>query len=397
MWQHIEQIYREWLAGYGINTGLIEFIRSVSVVLVIIILAWLSNFITKRIIITFIKQWVKRSENQYDDVFLEKGVFNRLSQLAPALIVLFTIHHAFTDMGTLVKIIETLSKAYMVVVAMLVADSFMNALHEIYLMFPVSKNRPIKGYIQISKILIYFIGIIFIIAILSSKSPFTLMAGLGAMAAVLMLVFKDTILGFVASIQLSANDMLKPGDWITMASKNADGTVTEINLNTVKIQNFDHTICTVPTYTMVTEPFINWKGMQESNGRRITRSIFVDMISVKFCDQKLLDELAGNEIFKAGLKNGDFMAGINGKPLITNLKLFRQYMQQYLECHSSINHDLTTMVREKQPGEFGLPVEFYFFSTAKETRPFEELQCEVIDHALAMLPVFGLRAYQRHG
>ncbi|MFO7863766.1 MAG: mechanosensitive ion channel, partial [Salinivirgaceae bacterium] len=289
---------------------------------------------------------------------------------------------------------------------LLVIDSFVNALHEIYTKAPISKDRPIKGYVQVVQIIVYFMGVITIIAVLIGKSPGTLLAGLGALAAVLMLVFKDSILGLVAGIQLSLNKMVKIGDWISMPAHGADGDVIEITLNTVKVQNFDKTITTIPTYALVSESFSNWRGMMESDGRRIKRSLYVDIRSIHFCSEELLNKLEKVHVLSDYIKSRrkevsdynkskgvDESMMANGRRL-TNIGVFRRYIEEYLKHHPQINQDMTFLVRQLQATEKGVPVEIYVFSKEQRWVHFENIQSDIFDHLLAAIPEFELSIYQ---
>ena len=285
-------------------------------------------------------------------------------------------------------------------------DSVINALHQIYLRLPISEGRSIKGYIQVVKIVFYFVAIVLIISIFTGEAPKTLIASLGAIAAVLLLVFKDTILGFVASIQLSANRMVKVGDWITMAKYGADGTVTDISLNTVKVQNWDKTISTIPTYALVSESFSNWRGMEESGGRRIKRSINIDMKSVHFLDKEQIEKFRKFYLLRDYINsrekeieqynrslNLDETTVTNGRKM-TNLGTFRKYLENYLHNHPVIRQDMTFLVRHLQPAETGIPMEIYVFSKEQEWAKYEAVQADIFDHVLAILPEFGLRVFQ---
>jgi miniconductance mechanosensitive channel len=294
----------------------------------------------------------------------------------------------------------------MVIVILLVIDAVLNALHEVYMRLPIAEGRSIKGYIQVVKIVFYFIAIILLISIFSGKAPKTLIASLGALAAVLLLVFKDTILGFVASIQLSANKMASIGDWISMPKYNADGTVIDISLNTVKVQNWDKTIATIPTYALVSESFNNWKGMEESGGRRIKRSINIDMKSVRFLDREQIEKFRNYHLLKdyintrekeieeynKSLRLNSSMV-TNGRKM-TNLGTFRKYLENYLLNHPKIHNDMTFLVRHLQPTERGLPVEIYVFSNDQEWANYEAIQADIFDHILAIMPEFDLRVFQ---
>ena len=289
--------YAEILSGTGLSDSMQIFIENATIILVTVILAIVADYIVKRIIISSIARIVRRSKNEWDDVFVEQKVFNRLAHLAPAIIVFYALQYIF-EAENLVTLLGNVTQAYMVLVVLLVIDALVNALHEIYHKLPISKGRNIKGFVQVVKIIFYFVAIIFIISIFSEKTPTALMASLGALAAVFMFVFKDTILGFVASIQLSANKMVNVGDWIAMPKYGADGDVIDINLTSVKVQNWDKTIASIPTYALVSESFNNWKGMEESGGRRIKRSINLDMNSVTFLNAKQIEKFRNFHLLK---------------------------------------------------------------------------------------------------
>jgi len=405
MIERVISMYQAFLSGTGLSDGMLIFIENATIIVVTILLALLADFLVKRIIISSIARLAKKSKNEWDDVFVRQKVFNRLAHLAPAIIVYYALQYIF-DADKLVDFLGNLTQAYMVIVVLLVIDAFLNALHEIYQKLPVSKGRNIKGFVQVIKIIFYFLAIILIISILGNKTPTALMTGLGAMAAVLMLVFKDTILGFVASIQLSANQMVNVGDWISMPKYNADGDVIDISLNTVKVQNWDKTIATVPTYALVSESFNNWKGMEESGGRRIKRSINIDMNSVTFLDDAQIEKLGNfhllKDYFKAKQKElAEFNKSLNleegtvtnGRKM-TNLGTFRKYLEEYLHHHPMISKEMTFLVRHLQPTEKGLPVEIYVFSKDQAWANYEAIQADIFDHVLAILPEFDLHVFQ---
>ncbi|MDP4186728.1 MAG: mechanosensitive ion channel [Bacteroidota bacterium] len=396
----VADFLRDILTRMDLKDCMIPSVSHAIIIILIILLALVGDIITKRLIVTIITAYVKRSKNQWDDVFLEKGVFNRLSHFAPALIVFYSIHFTFNQYQAGIAFIQAMTKIYMIIISLLVADSCLEALHEIYVNHPRFKNRSIKGYIQVAKIIIDSIGIIFIISIISNKPPLTLLAGIGAMAALLVLVFKDTISGFVSGIQLSANDMVKPGDWIEIPKFNIDGVVQEIALSTVKIENWDKTISTIPTYTLVTDTFVNWKGMEQSKGRRIKRSFLIDMNTVDFCNKDLLAKFASDPYLK------DFINGFSNdnkdeEPLaqdelykITNLGLFRKYLEAYLKKHPRVNNEMTLLVRDLPATERGIPVEINFFTKNKDGYTYELFQSEIAEHVLAVIPEFGLKVFQ---
>ena len=405
MIERLIEWYVEVLSRTGLPDGLIVFIENTTLILIIIGVAILADFIVKRIIIQGIKRIAKKTKNTWDDIFVQRKVFNRLAHLAPAIIIYYSLQYIFAA-EDLVNFMGNLTQSYMVLVVLLVIDAVLNALHEIYRTLPISDGRNIKGYVQVVKIVFYFIGIIFIISIFSGEAPKVLLGGLGAMAAVLILVFKDTILGFVASIQLSANQMVNIGDWISMPDYNADGDVIDISLNTVKVQNWDKTIATIPTYALVSNSFNNWKGMEDSGGRRIKRYINIDMKSVGFLDAEQIEKFRKYHVLKDYIQekekeiteyneslNLDEDAVTNGRKM-TNLGTFRIYLENYLHSHPKIHQDMTFLVRHLQPSEKGIPLEIYVFSTDQAWANYEAIQADIFDHILAIMPEFGLQVFQ---
>jgi miniconductance mechanosensitive channel len=367
----------------GMSPALATFLRTLLVALAIGGLVILVDFLTKKIILNGIRTLVRKTKTQLDDILIKRRVFHKISHIVPALLIYFTARFIFKDYPTFEEIFERASLIYIVIIVILAVDSFINALHEIYLNLPIGKSRPIKGYIQVVKIIIYFIGVIVIISIIAKESPKTLLAGLGAMVAVLILVFRDTILGFVASIQLSANNMVKPGDWIEMPGHNADGDVLDITLNTVKVRNWDKTITTIPTYALVSESFKNWKGMEESGGRRIKRSIRIDMNSVRFVDPEMAEKLKKIHLLK------DYIE--------TRQEEIRKYNEENkIDGSILVNGRRMTnmLVRHLQPDETGLPIEIYVFCKELAWADYEKIQADIFDHILAVVPEFGLRVFQ---
>lgn len=382
--------YYGWLVNYGVSESMADFIKVATLIAVIIALCFIANYVAKQIIVSVIANWVKRSKNQWDDIILERKVFNRFAQFAPAMVLIYMNQAILSEFPKWVHAIQTLIYIYMTVIAVLVLTSFMKALHEIYQMSPLAKGRSIKGYIQLGNIFIIFIGVILIISFLSGTSPAKLLAGLGALAAVLMLIFKDTILGLVASVQLSANNMLKIGDWIEMPSNNADGTVLEITLNTVKVQNADNTIITIPTYSMVAESFINWREMADLGGRRIKRYVFIDVNTVKFVSIDWKNQLEKS----TGISLGDNANEPSADSSLTNLGLYRKYVEAYVRKHPKINTNLNLVVRYLQPTENGIPLEVYAFTTETRLLLFEEVQSSLFEHFISVIAQFELKVFQ---
>jgi miniconductance mechanosensitive channel len=396
----------EWLRNLGLSAQLATFINSALSVLILLALAYVSYVLTKRIVVKTITTFAKRSKAQWDDILVEKKVFAKFAQLAPALVLYLTVGFALSNYPDLVTKIQAAILIYMLIVGLLVADSIINALYDIYNTLPIAETRPIKGYVQVVKIFLYFIIILLILSIVFGKDVGHFLTGLGAMAAVLLLVFKDTILGFVASIQLSANNMVRPGDWISMPSRGADGPVTEITLNTVKVRNWDKTVSTIPTYALVSESFVNWRGMEESGGRRIKRHINIDMKSVQFCDEQMIRkfmkihylkdyiEQKREEIRKFNEANNvDISMLANGRR-VTNLGTFRKYVEFYLKNHTKIHQELTFLIRQLQPTDKGIPLEVYVFTKEQAWANYEAVQADIFDHLIAVIPEFGLRVFQ---
>ena len=373
-------------------------------ILAIIVVAAIVHWITKWIVIKIIHRLVEKSKTDWDDYLLKHKVFQALSHLASAMVFYYSCN--FSEILEVTSLLTTFTNIYFVIIFVKVVSGTLKAANDIYLTTPYAASRSIKGYIQLIMILVYFVAAIFIIAFIFKKSPLGLMTGLTAFAAVLLLVFKDPILGLVASIQLSANNMLKPGDWIEVPKHNANGTVVDISLTTVKVQNGDKTISTIPTYSLVTDSFLNWSGMEESDGRRIKRFINIDMKSVRFCDNQMLEKFQNfrlirsyvtekqNEINEHNTKLGVVDDHIPNGRRQTNLGIFRKYLEIYLKNNPYINNDMTFLVRYLQPTESGLPIEIYVFSKEKQLCDYESIQADIFDHILAIIPEFELRVFQ---
>jgi len=389
-----------WLLNNGVNETFAQLFKVGISLATIAVLALIADYITRKIILVSVARIAKKTETEWDDILVERKFFHKLAHFAPAIVIYSTISIALYDYSPkLTVFFYDLTKIYLVVVALLVVNSFLNAAHDIYQTLPSAKSRPIKGYLQVVKIIIYFLGGIVIISILINKNPANLLVGLGASAAILLLVFKDTILGLVASIQLSANNLVKPGDWIEMPSRKIDGTVIEISLNTVKVQNNDRTINTIPTYAMISESFQNWQGMVESDGRLIKRSILIDMKSVKFCTDEQLDRFSKinhlKEYIDSKQNSKDNFATINNDQNITNIGTFRKHIEYYLKNNPKINQNSTVVARYRQPSENGMPLEIYCYSKEKALANYEEVQSEIFEHILSIMPEFNLKVFQR--
>ncbi|HAF28683.1 MAG TPA: mechanosensitive ion channel protein MscS [Bacteroidales bacterium] len=383
--------------------------KNIIVILSLIIITFLAYFITKKILINVIRSFVKKTKVAWDDIILNQKILRRVSHLIPALIIYFFSKNGLIEYPQISNFIQTCSYIYIILIGMLILDSFLSALNEIYSTLPTSRERPIKGYIQSIKIVIFFIGAIVVISVIIGKSPTKLLASLGAIAAILILIFKDTILGLVSGIQLTANQMVKIGDWISMPSKNADGTVMEITLNTVKVQNWDRTITTIPTYSLISESFQNWKGMEESEGRRIARSVHIDLKSIKFCDHEMFEKFKRIKLIEKYVVDKQIELEKYNKSLdlddndkvsrrnLTNIGVFRKYIELYLENHPKVHSKgsgYTLIVRHLQPSEMGLPIQIYCFSKDQAWADYEQVQADIFDHILAVVPEFELSVYQ---
>ena len=392
---------RNQLLSFDLDPKLVDYLTVITMILFIAILCWIANFITKKVVIRIITKMITRNKFKWDDIMLERKVFHRLSHIVPAIIIYF-FASTFPNYQV---IIEKFAVAYIIVVTLLVINSFLTAINDIYQTYEVSKSRPIKGYIQVAKIIIIALGVISVIANLIG-SPLVILGGIGALSAVLMLVFQDSILGLVAGIQLSANDMVRVGDWIEMPKFGADGDVIDVSLNTVKVQNFDNTITTIPSYSLISDSFKNWRGMQASGGRRIKRSLLIDTSSIMFCTDEMIEkfkkihyladyiEKRQKEIAEFNEKNEiDRSNPVNGRAL-TNIGVFRAYITNYLKNHPGISQEKTLMVRQLAPNEHGLPLEIYTFTNTTVWAAYESIQSDIFDHLFAVAREFNLRLFQ---
>ena len=378
----------------------------VSYIVAIIIIATISDLIAKKIILRIIGYIITKTSTSWDDKLHKRKVFSKISHLAPAVVLYLFTPMALTGFGTLIIIAQKLIVVYILLVVINTIFAFLNASQDIYDTFDASKEVPIKGFIQITKLIVFILALVIALAIILNKSPIYLISGLGAMTAVLLLIFKDAILGLVAGIQLIANRMIAKGDWIEMPKYGADGDVVDIALTTVKVQNFDNTITTIPTYTLISESFKNWRGMQESAGRRIKRSINININSIAFCTDEMLNRFSKIQYISDYIetkksevstynsdKKIDTSLLVNGRNM-TNLGTFRAYIVKYLENHPMINKDLTLLVRQLAPTEHGVPLEIYTFSSDKNWVNFEKIQSDIFDHLFAVLTEFDLEPYQ---
>lgn len=375
------------LIGWGVDPKIANTFDEMIIAALLVILAIGLDYLCQAIFVGSMKKLAQHTHYQWDSLLLKRKVVHHLVHTIPGILVYALLPLAFIRGKGLLLLSQKICAVYIVFSLLLAINGFILVFLDMYNMRQVNKNRPIKGFMQVLQVLLFFIGGIVIIAILIGKSPASLFAGLGASAAILMLVFKDTILGFVAGIQLSANDMLRPGDWITVPGSNANGIVQEITLNTVKIQNFDNTISTIPPYTLVSASFQNWRGMVESGGRRVMKSIFLDLNTIKFCTPDMLNTFRKEIPLLADYKPDE---GVTP----TNSQMFRVYVEKYLTSLPVVNTDLDLIISQLQSTEYGVPIQIYFFSRNKIWKEYERIQSDIFDHFFAMIPKFELKVYQ---
>jgi miniconductance mechanosensitive channel len=389
----------QFLTNYGLNTNVSGLIASALIIISISVIVLVINFITRNTILTFFKRIAKSTASTFDDLLIKNKV-PRLLSFIPSLFFLYWIVPTYTD--SLIIIIESLT----IVLFIITVKSVLSTVKDYFKLTPSLKHIPIDSYIQVVMIFIWFIGIILILSVLTGREVGTFLASLGALSAIIILVFRDTILGFVSSIQITVNDTVRIGDWITMVDSGADGTVVEVNLSTVKVQNFDNTITTIPTYKLVSDSFINWRGMEESKGRRIKRSLLIKPSSIRFLKNNEIDELKKVKLIAEYLdtkireinsfnqkNNADKSMLLNGRNL-TNLGIFRIYIEEYLKAHPLTNDDLTMMCRQLEPTSQGIPIQIYTFSKDKEWTKYEGLTSDIFDHLLSSVKYFDLECFE---
>jgi len=399
-----------WVQNFLITKGLgheiAHYVLLVIDLIILSVVCFAANWITKKFIVRGIQSFIRRTDNDWDDIFIEKKVFHSLSGIVPLIILDYLSVPIFVNFQFLILFITIAVKVMMILVIASVISKTLKALEEVSQRATYFKDKPVGSYVQLINIIVYVVAAILIFAAVMDKDPMTLLGALGALTAVTMLVFKDTILGLVASVQLSSNDMVKVGDWVSMPNYGADGDVLEISLNTVKIQNWDKTISTIPTYAFISDSFKNWRGMSDARGRRIKRSFNIDMTSIKFCTDERLAYYRKFELLKDyinekqseieafnGEKKHDKSNLLNGRNL-TNIGLFREYARQYLLANEDLRKDLTLMVRQLPPTEYGLPIEVYCFSSNINWVEYEDIQGDILDHLLSSIPDFDLEIFQ---
>ncbi len=395
-----------WFLNYGLSPEIAQLLGWLSAAIYLFVFALLANLLAKRFIHYLVHPIIKRTPVTWDDLLIEHGVIVRFSHIVPAAVIQ-VFSPAIFGIGTgTTEFFNTVVDLYLIVIILFVIDGALNFMRSVWERGSIGRRYPAKSFVQAAKLVINLIGLVFLISVLLNKSPLVLFSGLGAVTAILLLIFKDAILGLVAGFQLSINNMVTVGDWISMPARGADGDVIDVSLTTVKVQNWDKTITTIPTYALISDSFTNWRGMSEAGGRRIKRSLSVDLRTIQFADEELLNRFRRirllreyldaklEEIQKYNKDVGeDLQELINGRRL-TNIGTFRAYCLAYLRKHPKVRQDMTLMVRQLAPNEHGLPIEIYVFSSDTAWVNYEGIQGDIFDHLLSILPEFKLSAYQ---
>ena len=379
MKQDIEEFLGQFYLSIGIDPTNYSWMMRLSLLLLILVFTLLFTRLFRLLLIPFIHRLTAKTKAKWDEALFNRRLLIAFSRLLPPIIWYLFLPMVFTTTPMLLLILQKACLIYLVVTTLRLISTFLSTLYELSSNHEKLRHRPLKGIYQMVQLIAILVGVIIMISILIDKDATTILAGLGASAAVMMLIFKDSILGLVAGIQLSANDMLRPGDWITMSKYGADGYVIEVSLTTVKVQNFDKTITTLPPYALVSDSYQNWRGMWENGGRRIKRSLFIDMNTIRFCPSAAEPASVADQAAEAPV----------------NLRLYRQYVLDYLERHPHVKNDMMKMVRQLPSTPQGLPLEVYCFADTTEWVEYERIQDEIFDHLIAVLPRFGLRIYQQ--
>lgn len=397
----------EWLLENGVNQSNTQLLKMVILLVgaaIVTIILWKVGqfFINK-----FVKRLILRTSATWDDVLYDEGVFRKVGYLVPAIFIKGILPVVFSDYPGLIPIIETLTTAYIALVFVRIFSSVINASNVYFNRSVRFRDKPIASFTQLAKIIVWIVGVIFVISILIDRNPLAIFGAMGAISAVLLLIFKDTILGFVASIQLTINDMVRIGDWVSVPKYGADGDVIGIYLTTVKVSNWDKTITTVPTYLFVSESFVNWRGMQESGGRRIKRSVHFKISSIRFADEEMLTRFSKIELARPHIetrsaeikeyneqKGVDTTASIVNGRRMTNIGIFRAYILNFLRNNPNINQEMTLIVRQLEATHHGVPLEVYCFSRIQTWVQYESIQSDLFDHILATAPHFDLEVFE---
>ena len=394
------------LVSKGIDVTMATYINMFVVLVIVLIIVFIIDFITRKVLIAAFSRFATKSKTSFDDILIANKTPRNIAHIIPFLLAFELTPLIFADFPVFENLVHKGLQVFGVILTLWIARSLLNTLKDFFKTLPRLKDKPIDSYIQVFMIFAWFIGFLSILAILTSRTFIEYITTIGAASAIIILIFRDTILGFVASIQVSINDMVRIGDWITFEKYGADGDVIEINLSTVKVQNFDKTITTIPTYALISDSFKNWRGMTNSDGRRIKRALNIKLNSVKYLSDKDLENYSKIDIISAYIdnrskkikayntdKNIDKSLLLNGRNL-TNIGLFRKYAETYLQNHSAINKDMMIMARQLAPTSQGIPIEIYAFSTDKRWENYEYIMADIFDHLIAAVPYFELELFE---
>jgi miniconductance mechanosensitive channel len=395
-----------FIEDFGLDPTLALYLKLLTLILGLFLICTLSWYLTKIVIVSFVNKIFLKTTVVWDDVLVEKKIFEKMAHLIPAFIIVLAAPYVFGDFPKVIEFAIILSNIFIIIVIIRSTITLLSVSDKILSNTLILQDKPITTYVQVLKIGVYFVGGILVLSLILGKSPFYFLGAMGAMTAILLLIFKDTILGFVASIQMSVYDMVRVGDWISMPKYDADGDVMSINLNTVKVQNWDKTITTIPTYAFITDSFKNWRGMNDSGGRRINRAINLKMSSFKFCDEKMLSQLKKykliegfiiekeNDVQKFNSKIiDDEIDSVNNRR-ITNIGVFRIYAEKYISAHPNINENMTLMVRQLESTSKGLPLEVYCFTYEREWIKYENVVSNIFDHLFTIISDFELEVFE---
>jgi miniconductance mechanosensitive channel len=402
----ISEILHQWLLNIGVNENISMYLNMLILLVGMVVLIWIIDFIIRKVLITIFGKIAAKTSSNFDDLLIKNKLPRNVAHIIPLLIAIEFIPTVFNDFESVKNLSDKALQLFIVLLVLRIVRSFLNTLRDYFKTLPRLKDKPIDSYIQVFMIFAWVAGFMVIFAILTGTPIWQFVTALGAASAVILLIFKDTILGFVASIQVSINDMVRIGDWITFEKYGADGDVVEITLATVKVQNFDKTITTIPTYALISDSFKNWRGMTDSEGRRIKRALIIKLNSVKYLTKHEINELKKIELISAYVQkrekdidsyneknniNKDLL--INGRNL-TNIGVFRKYMESYVEHHSGINKDMMLMTRQLAPTTQGIPMEIYAFSSDKRWENYEYIMADIFDHLIPATRYFDLEVFE---
>ena len=404
--REITHLLFDILVSEGINTTVATYINMFVLLIVLLVIVFIIDFITRKILIATFSRFATKSKTSFDDMLISNKAPRNIAHIIPLLLAIEFVPFVLSDFTYTKNVIQKALLVFGIVLTLWIARSILNTLKDYFKTLSRLKDKPVDSYIQVFMIFAWFIGFLSILAILTSRTFIEYITGIGAASAIIILIFRDTILGFVASIQVSINDMVRIGDWITFEKYGADGDVVEINLSTVKVQNFDKTITTIPTYALISDSFKNWRGMTNSDGRRIKRALNIKLNSVKYLSKTDLENYSKIDIISTYIENRsqkidnyntdnsvDKSLLLNGRNL-TNIGLFRKYAETYLQNHSAINKDMMIMARQLAPTSQGIPIEIYAFSTDKRWENYEYIMADIFDHLIAAVPYFELELFE---